>query len=86
LNRDEDRDASTTIIITGLVPVIHVLSSLKKKQVVDGRVKPGHDELRLHRRSGQSLAQGPRLRGDDAERLRNCLLHHFVMGTQIPAL
>jgi len=28
----------------GLVPGIHVLLVLQQKQVVDGRVKPGHDE------------------------------------------
>ena len=36
-------DASTsTAVITGLVPVIHVLRAAFED--VDGRVKPGHDE------------------------------------------
>jgi hypothetical protein len=33
-------------VITGLVPVIHVLLSLGGDKDVDGRVKPGHDEMR----------------------------------------
>jgi len=28
-----------------LVPGIHVFAAAKKKEDVDGRVKPGHDEL-----------------------------------------
>jgi len=32
-------------VITGLVPVIHVLLFLRDKDV-DGRVRPGHDEVR----------------------------------------
>jgi len=30
-------------VITGLVPVIHVLLSLPENKNVDGRDKPGHD-------------------------------------------
>jgi hypothetical protein len=33
------------IVITGLVPVIHVLLSLPQSEDVDGRVKPGHDGM-----------------------------------------
>ncbi len=32
-------------VITGLVPVIHVLLSIFGDKDVDGRVKPRHDEL-----------------------------------------
>jgi hypothetical protein len=31
------------LVITGLVPVIHVFSCVLGDKVVDGRVKPGHD-------------------------------------------
>ncbi len=31
-------------VITGLVPVIHVLLQVSGDKDVDGRVKPGHDE------------------------------------------
>ena len=41
-------------VITGLVPVIHVL--LFCGQDVDGRVKPGHDELEV----GPDRKQGKR--------------------------
>ncbi|MDO8979449.1 MAG: hypothetical protein Q7V17_09485 [Afipia sp.] len=41
------RDASMhSIVITGLDPVIHVLLA-KSNEGVDGRVKPGHDELQM---------------------------------------
>jgi hypothetical protein len=33
------------IVITGLVPVIHVLPDFAKEDV-DGRDKPGHDEYK----------------------------------------
>jgi hypothetical protein len=36
--------AKQPIVITGLVPVIHVLLSLAGCKDVDGRVKPGHDD------------------------------------------
>jgi hypothetical protein len=32
------------VVITGLVPVIHVLISFWGDEDVDGRVKPGHDQ------------------------------------------
>jgi hypothetical protein len=35
---------SQPIVITGLVPVIHVLLFLFGGKAVDGRVKPGHDD------------------------------------------
>ncbi|MEH2524967.1 hypothetical protein V1288_002876 [Bradyrhizobium sp. AZCC 2176] len=36
---------ATTPVMPGLVPGIHVFFALNwKKQDVDGRVKPGHDE------------------------------------------
>jgi hypothetical protein len=47
LNRNPSvmRGAATfTIVITGLVPRIHVLTCRSEKKDVDGRVKPGHDE------------------------------------------
>ena len=31
------------IVITGLDPVIHVFCCLSRREVVDTRVKPGHD-------------------------------------------
>ncbi len=34
----------TQLVITGLVPVIHVFLLLGVAEDVDGRVKPGHDE------------------------------------------
>ncbi len=40
--------ATPTIVITGLDPVIHALLA-NLEIVVDGRVKPGHDELRMVR-------------------------------------
>jgi hypothetical protein len=40
------------VVITGLVPVIHVLLSFCRSQDVDGRVKPGHDEEVLSVRPG----------------------------------
>jgi hypothetical protein len=35
-----------SVVITGLVLVIHVLFSLSGSKDVDGRVMPGHDEWR----------------------------------------
>jgi hypothetical protein len=32
------------VVMAGLVPAIHVLSN-RRKQDVDARVKPGHDDL-----------------------------------------
>ena len=40
---DANSDRLYPLVITGLVPVIHVLLSMETKDV-DGRVKPGHDE------------------------------------------
>jgi hypothetical protein len=37
------KQSSLSIVITGLVPVIHVLLSFLGDKDVDGRVKPGHD-------------------------------------------
>jgi hypothetical protein len=45
--RGRDRTLSVAafqVVITGLVPVIHVLTSFSGDEDVDGRVKPGHDE------------------------------------------
>jgi hypothetical protein len=33
------------VVITGLVPVIHVLLSFSGDKDVDGRVKPGQDDV-----------------------------------------
>jgi hypothetical protein len=41
-------------VMPGLVPGIHVLEVLENKKDVDGRVKPGHDDL-LGPISGASL-------------------------------
>src|SRR5712692_4150523 len=40
------RGRTLSAVITGLVPVIHVLLSFSGDKDVDGRVKPGHDERR----------------------------------------
>jgi hypothetical protein len=34
------------VVITGLVPVIHVLLAFSEAEDVDGRVRPGHDVWR----------------------------------------
>jgi hypothetical protein len=34
-----------TVVITGLVPVIHVLLWLFRQKEVDGRDEPGHDGI-----------------------------------------
>jgi len=39
----EQKRAVLKFVMPGLVPGIHVLTSLRQKGV-DGRVKPGHDE------------------------------------------
>jgi hypothetical protein len=45
------REAVKTLsaVITGLVPVIHVLLFSSGDRDVHGRVKPGHDDLRFGR-------------------------------------
>jgi hypothetical protein len=40
-----ERSSVNPVVITGLVPVIHVLLSLAGSEDVDGRVKPGHDSV-----------------------------------------
>jgi hypothetical protein len=40
------RGRTVSAVITGLVPVIHVLLSFSGDKDVDGRVKSGHDEWR----------------------------------------
>jgi hypothetical protein len=42
------RGSVFSVVVTGLVPVIHVftLLSFSGDKDVDGRVKPGHDEWR----------------------------------------
>src|SRR5689334_17982148 len=41
---------TTTLVITGLVPVIHVFLSSSVNKNVDGRDKPGHDDEYTMRR------------------------------------
>ena len=48
------------IVMAGLVPAIHVLVS--EKQVVDARVKPGHDDRGaepIHLKKGPGRNRGP---------------------------
>jgi hypothetical protein len=42
---------TTTVVITGLVPVIHVLLPGLGDKDVDGRVKPSHDEKKEYRKT-----------------------------------
>jgi hypothetical protein len=43
-------EANVLLVMPGLVPGIHVLLPRFRKQVVDGRDKPGHDD-------GESVAR-----------------------------
>jgi len=40
-----EEDGGMNSVKPGLVPGIHVLKRSRRKEGVDGRVKPGHDEL-----------------------------------------
>jgi hypothetical protein len=42
--------ATKIVVMPGLVPGIHVLSTFNKKKDVDGRVKTGHDDSEQARR------------------------------------
>ena len=46
LGGDEALLRARKVVITGLVPVIHVLFGMRGTKDVDARHKAGHDELR----------------------------------------